>query len=70
MRGERPCHVSEAWGHEFEGLVRYTRAGLHHRSSPGAIAHARFIAGWLAGLSGHDGDAILRCALADAGLPR
>lgn len=68
MAGERPCHVSDAWGREFESLVRYTRTGLRPHSPQGAIDHARFIASWLAGLSGHDGDAILRCVLADAGI--
>jgi hypothetical protein len=63
MTGERPCHPSEAWGREFESLVRYVRSSIDTAS----VSHARGIAGWLARLSGHDGDALFRCALADVG---
>lgn len=63
-RVERPCHLSDAWGREFERLVRYVRASIDPRS----VAHARSIADWLAGLSGHDAEALLRCAMADEGV--
>lgn len=63
MTGERPCHPSDAWGREFESLVRYVRSSL----DPTSASHARGIARWLSSLSGHDGDALFRCALADEG---
>lgn len=63
MTGERPCHVSDAWGREFESLVAYVRASV----DPSSATHARRIASWLARLTGHDGDALFRCALADLG---
>jgi hypothetical protein len=60
-RGERPCHISDAWGREFESLVRYVRQSIDRAST----AHAESIAHWLGKLSGHDPEALLRCAIAD-----
>lgn len=62
MAGARPCFPSAAWAREFERLVRYLLTDALLGNEP----RVRSMAQWLAGLSGHDADALARCALADA----
>jgi len=60
MNAERPCHISDAWGREFEQLVAHLRGSIYSCGEDHARGVARVFGG-----CGHDAEVLMRCAIAD-----